>query len=299
MNQSNDRALEGWLAALFTETPDLSAAVQAAAATSSIPRDTPALRQLLEALGGDMEDQLDCERCQVQLPDFLHAQQQPSAAAPSFATDFADLRTHLALCPYCTAAYVQVAAWLVAAETETTPVAAAYPTFDLAFLNDTSAVAVTPSLTVQLRTQLATARAAGRQWLDDTRNGIYILLGPGLQTQTASGWAVKSATPGALLAQTILAEDEVPGWEIEVSLFADEENGEQGQIEVALYPYADPDRALAGHTVTLHGDTLHGDTLHGDEPARTTETDGGGVAHFTAIPLAALDTVIVHVAVKQ
>lgn len=289
MNQANDGVLERWLNQLFTETPDVLVAVQTAKAVATRLRNTPEVHQLLQALRGQLEDHIDCSICQAQLPDFLHAQQHPSPAASPTDERFADLRTHLALCPYCTAAYVQVAAWLVEVPTDRVPVAVAYPVFELGFLTD-SPTTTTPSPPVMpLRAMLDQARAEGQRWLDDTIGGLFVMFGSGLQPQTAAGWTIKSSGPGMLLDQTVLAADEVAGWEIEVSAFADEEKGKQCRIEVALYPYTEPAMSPADISVTLY---------YADQML-TTETDAGGVAQFWPIPVAVLSELAVHIALTD
>lgn len=292
MAKSEKSALAQWLQELFSATPDRATALRVAAVAASSQR-AALVRPLLQALGSDGEDRLTCDECQALLPEFLHAQQQ-SAPSRAAADHFGDLRTHLALCPSCTIAYTQVAEWLMAAESLSTPVAPRYPSFDLAFLHEDPSAQTTneaaPSLSTHLREGLAAARAAGQQWLNDGVGGLFILLGSGVQLQPASPWAVKSTEPGALLSQTILAEDELPGWEVEVSVFADEAEDERCQIEVALYPYAEPARALAGHTVTVHTATGHD-----GEKQRSATTGQGGVAHFAAVPRDQLTEIVVQI----
>jgi hypothetical protein len=77
-----------------------------------------------------------------------------------------------------------------------------------------------------------------------------------------------------LLAQIVLGEDEVEGWEIEASVFADEEKSAFCRIEVALYRIDDSDIPLRDIAVTLRAGAR----------LQTGMTDEGGVAEFLDIP---------------
>lgn len=284
-NQANDEVIKRWLTELFAEAPDLPAMLLAARAAASRLQNTPAWRQFIQALGGAMEDRLDCNTCQAQLPDFLYAQQTPAAMRTLDAARFADLRTHLALCPYCIAAYVQTAEWLVGAETDTTPVAATYPAFDLTFLRDSSRGEETRRPSARVRTMLEQARQEGRRWFADAVGDLYLWFAPELLTQPAPAWALKSSMPNALVAQTVLTAEETPGWEIEVSAFAIEEDQTLCRLEVALYPLAASSDELGGIGVTV--------AYAATEEQRT--TDVAGVAEFPPVPIHQLADVVVRI----
>lgn len=280
-----------WLDELFSTSPNLQRAIDAATHIAADTSAAPTLRQLVAAIddtrAGELgEDTMDCATCQTALPDFLHAQQSTplTANTTTQSTAYARVRNHLALCPYCTAAYVQVAEWITLSEQGLIPVAETYPDFSLAFLEETT-VAERPSVGGQIVDILKRMQEAGKEWLDDTMGGVYLHFGPGVQPAQATGWAVKSSDPGALLHQVQLVDEELPGWEIEASVFADKQDAARCRIEVALYPIADPDAELAGIAVTLYD----GDST------QTSATDAGGIAEFTDNARAALDQFVMRI----
>ena len=79
------------------------------------------------------------------------------------------------------------------------------------------------------------------------------------------------------MAQLVVGETEIDGWEIEATAFADEDEEEATtcRVEVALYPLNLPATGAAAIPVSLH----YGDVT------QTQTTDDGGVAQFKAVPI--------------
>lgn len=285
MSQPQNKWLQIWLDEIRSPHPNVVRTSDAARQLAGELRHDPALRQWLEALGSDTVDRIDCDSCQAELPDFIHAQTSLALQAEPPATRFDDVRAHLALCPYCLAAYAQVSEWVLASQADEIPVAATYPAFDLAFLDiEAPATSVTWPATMLQR-----SLEEGRRWLADAAGGLYILFGDTLPSKPASGWAIKSAEGSTLLAQTILSEDEIGDWEIEVSAFADEHDETNGRVEVAIYPLGSPLGNGAGIRVTLGYDAI----------TATQTTDIGGVAFFANVPLEHLPHVVVRVELPE
>jgi hypothetical protein len=273
-----------WLDELQSEQPDIDRSVQAIRHLTASLHEPRALQQWLAAIAHDEEDTLDCEACQAQLPDFLYAQQTPGAGDAPTSPRFAALRTHLAVCPFCATAYADVAEWIEASERDRIPVADAYPHFAPPFLAEhkpTVEKAPAAAWSVDL---VEEAMAAGRRWAADTLGAVYVLLGAGPR-RPAAAWAVKSVEGRAPLARTVLSEDEIDGWEIEVS--AAIVDGERCLVEVAVYSTA-AGATAEGIAVTLGDGTMQ----------QTALTDREGIVQFE-IPCALLDQAVVRVALDS
>lgn len=226
------------------------------------------LRRLAQAVAGSVEDQLTCDECQAQLPEFVHAQ-----TTGAVDEQFDAVRGHLALCPHCADAYDQISELVRASRADAVPVADSYPEFDLS-------TATATSLTGDV---VQDALDRGRQWVRDAAGALYVLFGPGLQTRPTPAWATKSAQPGTLLYQVTLGAEETAGWEVEVLVFA--EDDETCNIEVALYRPGANDTDLVQIPIALR----YGDVV------RTRTTDAGGVAEFDRVPTTSLEDVVIRV----
>ncbi|MFQ5857769.1 MAG: hypothetical protein ACE5LU_19360 [Anaerolineae bacterium] len=263
------RYLDTWLRQVEAIKPDTGPALEAARHVATCAACGTRLRRIAQALNSTVEDRLTCDACQAQLADYVHAQ-----AAGTDTDRFADVRDHLALCPFCAEAFAQVYEWVLASLADAVPVAESYPAFELPFL----AEAIWSDDVVRR------AIEQGRQWIQDALGAVYVLLGPGLQAQPAVAWVTKSGEPGALLYQTVLEEEAAPGWEIEVSAFMEDEA--TCRVEVALYRPGAPDAELAGVPITLWYEQVF----------ETAETDAGGVAEFASVLRSKLDQIVVRVA---
>ncbi|HRW08421.1 MAG TPA: hypothetical protein P5121_25130 [Caldilineaceae bacterium] len=278
--------LLNWLSELFAEQPNTARVVESARQLVGVLPDPAVIRQWLAALDQPVDDQLDCGTCQALLPEFLHEQQQAAQGAPVQDEHYAAVRTHLALCPYCTAAYVQMAEWVAASQADTIPRATTYPTFDLSFLEgaEETNAEVTP-----FNVRVQQAIQAGRDWFTDTIDGVTLIFGPSLQTQPASGWAVKSGATEQLLTQIVVGEDALDGWEIECSVFADAADDRLCQIEISLYRLHPAVTTAADIPVTLR----YGATAIGRR------TDEDGIVTFAAVPVDQLAEASVQVALPS
>ncbi len=260
--------LDTWLYQVELAEPDAGPKIEAARHVVTCPTCSSRLRQMAQALESTVEDRLTCDACQDRLADYVHTQ-VTGVAGP----EFADVRDHLTLCPHCAGAYTQVYEWVVESLADAVPVSETYPAFELPFLSQ-------PSWAEEV---VQRAVEQGRQWVQDALGAVYVLFGPGLQTQPAVAWATKSAEPGTSPYQATQGEEAAPGWEIEVSAFAEDEK--TSRIEVAVYRPGIPDAELAGIPVTLRYEKV----------SATAETDAGGVAEFAGISTAKLDQVVVRV----
>jgi hypothetical protein len=270
-----EERLKMWLAEIEAPTPDPIQAAQAARALAACIGNYSHVQQLIQALRDKREDRISCERFQMRLPDYIYAQLQLEPDMPP-ESDHQDIRNHLALCPYCAVAYAEVTDWLLASQGDLVPVAAFYPAFEVPAATQPSAAASAPppwSVEVVRR-----AFADKKQWVEDTLGGLYLLFGQGVQAQGAPGWALKSSEQSKMLAQTIVGDEQVEGWEIEATAFEDAQEAGLCRIEVALYRLDAPGVDLAGMAVTLRV----------GEAMQTRMTDESGVVEFEAIPLAEL-----------
>lgn len=225
------------------------------------------LQQLGRALQSQIEDPLTCDQCQALLPDYGTAE-NADAPPPSTNIRWAAVRHHLALCPYCTAAYQQMNEWLTAGNQDAIPGAATYPAFDLSFLEASAPAAAPFTWPFAL---LEKRRQQGVQWLHEAASGLYLLFTPA-PALAGAGWAVKSGADDTLLARTVLGEDEYPGWEIEATVFAT--SADHCRVEVSLYAFAPLPDNLSGIVVTLHDGVTD----------RFALTDANGLAEFAAVP---------------
>jgi hypothetical protein len=273
MNAACEGYIRSWLAEIEGETFDPSRAAAAARQVADCLTISPSLRQLLQALAGDREDHLSCAECQALLPEYIHAQFNFDGAAQNELPNPA-VTNHLALCPYCIAAYAGATEAVLAYTNFTLPTAEEYPA--IALPPATQALSPARATGTQATTSLwaadvvQRALAEGKQWVRDTLDGLYLLFQPAAPTTVALG--VKAATPGMLLAQSV-AED--AGWEIEASAFVDAQSDALCRIEVALYQVGLADAELAGIPVTLQ----HGAVM------QTASTDANGIVEFTEIAL--------------
>lgn len=276
-----------WLNEITSAQPDVTRASAAAKQLVAYNPSRAQLRQWLAAIAGHVDDALTCEQSQAQLPDFLMTQMDAATSDGPDSARFADLRNHLALCPFCTEAYAQSAEWLLASLRDEVPAASVYPTFHFSFLTKTptslpTSVATMPAVAARLHDAID----AGKRWLDDAAGGFFLLFGPNLQSQPAVAWATKSAAPGSLLAQMVLTEEEIASWEVTVAAFAQEGAADLCEIEVALFRTG----------VTLQGIAV---ALSTGSDERRAETDSSGVVTFDDVPLAQLPQVVVHIALSH
>lgn len=239
---------------------------------------TAPLHQLGRALRTQIEDSLTCDQCQAFLPDYVQAEQETSEGIGQEQRLVA-VRDHLALCPYCAAAYEQVREWLSDSLHDATPSAVAYPAFDLAFLESPASAAppfAWPFALLQKR------RQQGEQWLQDTAGALYLLFAPP-PALAGAGWAVKSAADTTPLARTVLSEDDFPGWEIEATVFAI--SADLCRVEISLYAFVPLPDDLSGIGITLHDGITE----------RAALTDANGLVEFDAVLRTRLDNLIVRV----
>jgi hypothetical protein len=215
------------------------------------------------------------------LPEYIHAQMNFDPGARSEMPN-QDVTDHLALCPYCVAAYAEATELVLAYTDFAIPAASSYPAFDVLLATPASQVASVPVWATDLVRQ---AIAEGKQWVEDTLGGVYLLFQPGGQAGSALAWGIKAGEPGALLAQTVWVEPEGEGWEIEASAFADVQRSDLCRVEVAVYRVGNPDAALSGMMVTLRG----------HEILQTKTTDEDGIVEFMEIPKAELAEAAIRV----
>lgn len=275
--------LQRWVDALNAEPLNLETAQESARALSQSLDTSTQMRNLVAALLGDVDDPLDCTSCQERLPEFVHAAANSRDQNPSSDERFADVRKHLQFCPYCTAAFADVAEMARLSLANAIPRADSYPEFDLTFLTSLASTEFKTGMVHadaktdikgSVKVLIENALQSGREWIDDAAGGIALVFGPGLQTQAADGWTVKSSGTNSLLAQVVLSDDDVEGWEIEGSVFADPEDESLCQLEVSIYSLDNPDQDLSGLPLTIgYGET----EIH-------VETGQGGIAEFGDIP---------------
>ena len=91
MIQNNMEWFKIWSEEIYSPHPDVA---RATAAAHQLLHSGPDLRLLAAAIGSTVEDHLDCDTCQAQLPDFLYAQTEPARPAA------AATRRHPALKPH-------------------------------------------------------------------------------------------------------------------------------------------------------------------------------------------------------
>lgn len=230
------------------------------------------IHQLMQAVAGSAEDPLTCDECQAWLPEYVEAQ-----AAGSIAGRFANVRRHLALCPHCAEVYTQVSELVQESHADAVPVAESYPDFDLSMIQEMT----WPKGLVQ------DALEQGRRRVHDTAGALYLLLGPDVTAQQTVAWATKSAQAGTLLHQITLSDAPATDWEVEVLVFADDDDF--CRIEVALYHAGATDTELADIPITLR--------YH--ETLETQITDAGGVVEFAGIPISTLDEMVIRVAPRE
>src|SRR6186997_2756302 len=123
-----------WIEEICSPHPDVARASAAARQLVNMSDRARHFALLAQAVTSTVEDSLDCDACQAQLPDFIYAQSEQASGAESSSAQLAAVRDHLAFCPHCIAAYAQVSEWVLASQADAIPVAKRYPTFDLAFL---------------------------------------------------------------------------------------------------------------------------------------------------------------------
>lgn len=282
MDRESETDFTHWFAQLTAEQATPQQMAIAARRGAEQLAGTKALDHLKQAMQASTEDQITCDRCLALLPDFIQAEiegrvselQQPG---------FIELRDHLVLCPYCTAAYSQVTAWLLAGEADAIPTAATYPAFTFPFLSDELPAAAPQTSWPQAL--LAQAQAQGQQWLQDALGSLYLFFGPQLQATPATAWAIKSGASAERLAQITLGAAESNGWEVEAMVYSSTSGAETCRIEVALYPVDNPTADLAGIAVTLGYDMETQSVL----------TDAAGVVEFEAVPIAQLPLVALRI----
>lgn len=284
MDSKCEQTIRIWLAEIEGPSFEPARAAQAARNVAACLGNSPQMRQWLRALVEGREDRINCETCQALLPAYIHAQMDIDPESPPEMLN-QDVTDHLALCPYCIAAYAE-ATELVLAYTEfAIPAAATYPAFDL--VQAGQAAPTTAPAPVWAGDVVRRAIAEGKQWVEDTLGGVYLLFRP--EGQPALAWGIKASEPGALLAQTVWVEPQGEGWEIEASVFADVARADLCRVEVAVYRVGDPDAALAGMTVMLRG----------HEVMQTRTTDESGIVEFVEIPKAELAEAAIRVSLPQ
>ncbi|NJN66066.1 MAG: hypothetical protein HC884_04785 [Chloroflexaceae bacterium] len=89
---------------------------------------------LVRALLIPEEDQLTCEECQDELPEYVQVQEEGRATAPRWRP----VALHLDLCPHCTEMYGELRDLVTFAESEQGENPPAYPTFSMPFLQSTT-----------------------------------------------------------------------------------------------------------------------------------------------------------------
>ena len=238
-------------------------------------RPQTSLQQLGNALRTQVEDTLTCEQCQLLLPEMIQGEQSQDNGAGQHTVA---VHNHLALCPYCTAAYEQVREWITAS-LQDTPRAVVYPTFDLSFLQPPPPV--TPARAWPLAL-LQERRRQGEQWLHDLTSGLYLFFAPtpGL---AEVGWAVKADAAELPLARTSFVEETLPGWEIEATIFAT--TADQCRVEIAVYAATPLTDDLAGIDISLYDGVNE----------RVACTDANGLVEFDAIPRTRIGELILRI----
>lgn len=293
-NEQMSELLRRWIEALDEEPINFNQTQAIARDLAEVLREQPQIRQLTHAIQDTRNDTIDCDTCQDRLPEFVQYRLENRHHSDNVEVDesmtFDEIRTHLAQCLHCATIYADVVNSVQMSQASAVPVANSYPEFDLAFLAETSSHVAKQKDHVVDTAELATTRIrqaleSGREWIGDVTRGITFIFGPRLQTQTASGWAVKSSEADSLLAQVVLSDEEVEGWEIEGSVFADSEDESLCQVEVSLYNLEDPDRDLSGIHITLGYESTE---IHG-------KTDHSGTAEFKNIPRVQLSLLGVYV----
>jgi hypothetical protein len=281
MDSKCEKTIRTWLAEIEGPRFDPARAAQAARDLATCLDNSPHMVHLLRALAEGREDRLSCDACQALLPEYIHVQLNFDPGASSERPN-REVTNHLAQCPYCVAAYAEATELVLAYTDFAIPAAASYPAFDVLPANPASQVATAPAWATDI---VRRAIAEGKQWVEDTLGGVYLLFQPSGQGQPALAWGIKAGEPGALLAQTVWVEPEGEGWEIEASAFADAQRSDLCRVEVAVYRVGDPDAVLAGMTVMLRG----------HEILQTRTTDESGIVEFIEIPKAELAEAAIRV----
>ncbi|MBV7339602.1 hypothetical protein KFU94_67600 [Chloroflexi bacterium TSY] len=284
MKNQHQNLIKRWVDELQADMVNVDQAREVARALAEKIYDSAQMRQLVSALKGNIDDPLDCDISQEMLPELIQAQLEGrmSALEPE---PLADVRTHLMLCPHCMAAYAEVSEMVQQSLADAVPMVDSYPNFDLTFLtSSTASTPITNDGSAQ-KHMVQQALETGREWIQDALGGITLIFGPGIQAQSAAGWTVKSSQSERLLAQITLGEEELEGWEIESTVFADVDDASLCQVEVSLYLLETPDADLVGIPVVLYD----GDT----EVIQI--TDHRGIAEFDAIPLERLPKLGIHI----
>ncbi|MEM7134506.1 MAG: hypothetical protein AAF702_50030 [Chloroflexota bacterium] len=303
MREQHNDLIRRWINLLHAEPIDLERVKQIAEQLGKL-HTAEQVRKWMTALHLSIDDSLDCTTCQRLLPEFVHAQLNARLQDESRATlgadrivmdeidadKISDVKTHLMLCPQCAIAYANIVELTQLSLADTIPVTGCYPQFDLSFLGETTSSSNAEATLIQseplkIASLIEEAVNAGREWIEDTLGGITIVFGSGLQTQAAGGWAMKSRALGAPLAQVLLENGEVEGWEIEVSAFADPEDESLCYIEISLYSLERANNDGSGIPIVLG---------YGDNEIHQ-ETDEGGIAEFESIPREELGHLGVHV----
>ena len=284
MKERLETAVHAWLRELQEPSPAperLAAAAQQVALHAAGEEE---MRRLVAAIQSDVEDHIDCTVCQERLPEYMAAQiggdAQRLGNAPMI-----EVRDHLSLCPYCTAAYAQVSEWMSVGEVDAVPPAPSYPDFDLPVSALSKPPTQPPTSTSSFAAGLQAIAAQGRRWVEDTRGGIYLLLDP---RPLAAAWAVKSGEESSLLAHTVVGEEEIPGWEVEASAFAGEVGSGLCSIEVAIFRPGAAGATLGGIPIALV-------VLEDGTTLAAQLTDVAGVTEFKDVSLDRLARIAVQV----
>ena len=169
----------------------------------------------------------------------------------------------------------QVDAWLQASLVDSTSPASDYPTWNLSFL---------PPVDDWVQ-QAKTALEQGALWIYDQVGALCFGFARLIEPTPTPAWVTKSPTADQPSFRYELHQSADLPWEVEVTGFPD--GAETVRIEVAILKPDDPTANLANVNITLQIGHL---TLQA-------ETDSGGVAEFTPVPVAAISEIWVRIAV--
>lgn len=288
MKEKLEIAVRAWLRELQDPTPAPERIAEAAKQVAQYAAGSAEMRRLVGAIRSDIEDHIDCTVCQERLPQFIAAGIGGETQALGTAA-MTEVRDHLSLCPYCTAAYAQVSEWMSIGEVGALPAQSSYPDFDL-LVSSLPESTPQPSVAKSSFADLLHAVAAqGKRWTEDARGRVYLLFD--LEPQTAA-WAVKSGEAGRMLAQTVVSDEEITGWEVEASAFASDAEDGPCSIEVAIYHSGSSGSTLAGIPVALV-------SLDEGTTFAAQWTDAAGIAEFKDIPLERLARTAVQIGLQQ
>lgn len=236
------------------------------------PKQLPDLRQLLHITPTDV----DCERCLAQLDAYIDAQ----LAGADYLTLYPEVATHLDLCERCADAYARLyeLAWAEANGTLLAATIAVPP--DLSFLS--------PMVGDSWRQRLRTAFSQGGEQLRLQLNAALLPdLRPAYATSTLR--AAGDARFGELILALEETDEEGTGeqWPLTFAIYRDAENPELARVEVTAAPEGRQWPDLGELTVTLTVDNVE---YQG-------QTDAWGFTAFEGIPIAALDGLVIAIAV--